>query len=176
MAAFQAITEAIARLADEERDASRFFTNTGRMIGPIQRVNVDLASGMLEELARAATKRVYLWCFVVVLTSGIALRVEAALYARRIVSVVRMLSTLRIGETSKAETLSRMPSLRPRDLTAHLAAMRTSVSPLEWKMACQAVCCGEPVTIFFRMSCVGGFSCRESRHLRQLHIRKSLVF
>ena len=46
MAAFQAITEAIARLADEERDASRFFTNTGRMIGPIQRVNVDLASGM----------------------------------------------------------------------------------------------------------------------------------
>jgi len=45
---------AIARLADEARDVSRFFTNKGRMMGPIQRVNVDLASGMLEELDRAA--------------------------------------------------------------------------------------------------------------------------
>ena len=47
-------TEAIARLADQGSDVSRFFTNTGRMMGPIQRVNVDLASGMLEELDRAA--------------------------------------------------------------------------------------------------------------------------
>ena len=46
--------EAIARLADEGRDVSRFFTNNGRMMDPIQRVNVDLASGMLEELDRAA--------------------------------------------------------------------------------------------------------------------------
>ena len=46
--------EVIARLADEGRDVSRFFTNTGRMMGPIQRVNVDLASGMLEELDKAA--------------------------------------------------------------------------------------------------------------------------
>jgi hypothetical protein len=46
--------EAIAHLADEGRDVSRFFTNKGRMMGPIQRVNVDLASGMLEELDRAA--------------------------------------------------------------------------------------------------------------------------
>jgi len=46
--------EAIARLADQGRDVSRFFTNTGRMMGPIQRVNVDLAAGMLEELDRAA--------------------------------------------------------------------------------------------------------------------------
>jgi hypothetical protein len=46
--------EAIARLADDGRDVSRFFTNKGRMMGPVQRVNVDLASGMLEELDRAA--------------------------------------------------------------------------------------------------------------------------
>jgi hypothetical protein len=48
--------EAIARLADQGSDVSQFFTNTGRMMrpGPIQRVNVDLASGMLEELDRAA--------------------------------------------------------------------------------------------------------------------------
>jgi hypothetical protein len=49
-----AAAEAIALLADEGRDVSRFFTNNGRMMGPIQRVNVDLASGMLEELDRAA--------------------------------------------------------------------------------------------------------------------------
>ena len=48
--------EAIACLADKGSDVSRFFTNAGRMMtpGPIQRVNVDLASGMLEELDRAA--------------------------------------------------------------------------------------------------------------------------
>ena len=46
--------EAIARLADEGRDVSRFFTNKGRMIDPIQRVNVHLAAGMLEELDRVA--------------------------------------------------------------------------------------------------------------------------
>ena len=40
--------EAIARLADEGKDVSRFFTNAGRMMGPIQTVNVDLAAGMLE--------------------------------------------------------------------------------------------------------------------------------
>jgi len=46
--------ETIARLADEGRDVSRFFTNTGRMMGPIQRVNVDFSSPMLEELDNAA--------------------------------------------------------------------------------------------------------------------------
>jgi len=46
--------ETIARLADHGRDVSRFFTNAGRMMAPIQRVNVDLAKGMLEELDRAA--------------------------------------------------------------------------------------------------------------------------
>jgi len=46
--------EAIARLAERGKDVSRFFTNRGRMQSPIQRVNVDLAAGMLEELDRAA--------------------------------------------------------------------------------------------------------------------------
>jgi hypothetical protein len=46
--------ETIAHLADEGKDVSRFFTNTGRMMGPIQRVNVDFASPMLEELDNAA--------------------------------------------------------------------------------------------------------------------------
>jgi hypothetical protein len=46
--------EAIARFTDEGEDVSRFFTNTGRMMDPIQRVNVDLAPGMLEELDTAA--------------------------------------------------------------------------------------------------------------------------
>ena len=48
------LAETIARLADQGKDVSRFFTNHGRMMAPIQRVNVDLASGMLEELDRAA--------------------------------------------------------------------------------------------------------------------------
>jgi hypothetical protein len=44
----------IARLADCGEDVSRFFTNSGRMMEPIRRVNVDFASPMLKELDRAA--------------------------------------------------------------------------------------------------------------------------
>ena len=46
--------ENIARLADRGKDVSRFFTNAGQMMGPIQRVNVDFASPMLDELDNAA--------------------------------------------------------------------------------------------------------------------------
>jgi hypothetical protein len=46
--------ESIALLADKGKDVSQFFTNSGRMMGPIQRVNVDFSSPMLEELDSAA--------------------------------------------------------------------------------------------------------------------------
>lgn len=44
----------IARLADRGQDISQYFTNRGRLMGPIQRVNVDFASPMLAELDKAA--------------------------------------------------------------------------------------------------------------------------
>jgi hypothetical protein len=52
----KAVTTAqgIARLADRGRDVSQFFTNQGRMMAPIQRVNVDFTSPMLAELDKAA--------------------------------------------------------------------------------------------------------------------------
>lgn len=46
--------EAIAKLADQGRDISGYFTNQGKMMDPIQRVNVDFTQDMLEELDRAA--------------------------------------------------------------------------------------------------------------------------
>jgi hypothetical protein len=46
--------ESVARLADSGEDISKFFTNTGRMMQPIQRVNVDFATPMLHELDTAA--------------------------------------------------------------------------------------------------------------------------
>jgi hypothetical protein len=46
--------EAIARMADRGEDISRFFTG-GRMMPPIQRVNVDFTGEMLAELDREAT-------------------------------------------------------------------------------------------------------------------------
>ena len=46
--------EAIARLADQGKDVSRFFKGQGRMVQPIQRVNVDVTAAMLEELDKAA--------------------------------------------------------------------------------------------------------------------------
>ena len=42
--------EEIARRADHGEDVSRFFTNSGRMMEPIRRVNVDFAPSMLKEL------------------------------------------------------------------------------------------------------------------------------
>ena len=50
----KASAERIARLAERGEDVSRFFTNTGSMMGPIQRVNVDFTSPMLQELDTAA--------------------------------------------------------------------------------------------------------------------------
>jgi ABC-type phosphonate transport system ATPase subunit len=46
--------ESIARMADRGEDISRFFTNTGKMQQPVQRVNVDFTRAMLSELDRAA--------------------------------------------------------------------------------------------------------------------------
>jgi hypothetical protein len=36
------------------KDVSRFFSNSGKMLKPIQRVNVDFTASMLEELENAA--------------------------------------------------------------------------------------------------------------------------
>jgi hypothetical protein len=46
--------ESIARLADQGKDVSGFFTNRGKMVHPIQRVNVDLTARMLAELDQLA--------------------------------------------------------------------------------------------------------------------------
>jgi hypothetical protein len=44
----------IAELADRGEDISRFFTRKGKMMPPLQRVNVDFALPMLKELDQAA--------------------------------------------------------------------------------------------------------------------------
>lgn len=46
--------EALALRADRGEDVSSHFTNAGRMMPPIQRVNVDFAAPMLKELDDAA--------------------------------------------------------------------------------------------------------------------------
>jgi hypothetical protein len=44
----------IAELADNGEDVSRFFNRKGKMMPPIQRVNVDFALPMLQELDETA--------------------------------------------------------------------------------------------------------------------------
>jgi hypothetical protein len=44
----------IAELADSGKEISRFFSGKGKMMPPIQRVNVDFALPMLKELDQAA--------------------------------------------------------------------------------------------------------------------------
>jgi len=48
--------ESIARMADRGEDVSRFFTNRGKMMQPIQRVNVDFTASMLQELDQMASE------------------------------------------------------------------------------------------------------------------------
>jgi hypothetical protein len=48
--------ESIARMADRGEDVSRFFTNRGKMMRRIQRVNVDFTASMLQELDHAAAE------------------------------------------------------------------------------------------------------------------------
>jgi len=42
--------EEIAELADQGEDISEYFTNSGKMRKPVQRVNVDFTVEMLREL------------------------------------------------------------------------------------------------------------------------------
>jgi hypothetical protein len=42
--------DAIARKAERGEDITRFFNNKGKMMPPIQRVNVDFTAPMLKEL------------------------------------------------------------------------------------------------------------------------------
>jgi hypothetical protein len=44
----------VAELADQGENVSRFFTNKGKMMQPIQRVNVDFTLPMLQELDQTA--------------------------------------------------------------------------------------------------------------------------
>ncbi len=50
--------ERIARLAEQGKDVSRYFTNRGPMmkpvVEPVRRVNVDFTAAMLKELDSAA--------------------------------------------------------------------------------------------------------------------------
>ena len=46
----------IADKADQGEDISRFFTNKGRMVRPVRRVNVDFREDMLLELDELATQ------------------------------------------------------------------------------------------------------------------------
>jgi hypothetical protein len=47
--------EQIASMADKGKSVAPFFKREGRMVQPIQRVNLDLTASMLEELDQAAT-------------------------------------------------------------------------------------------------------------------------
>jgi len=48
--------DAIGRMAAAGKDVSAHFTNRGRMMPPIQRVNVDFTGEMLTELDEASRK------------------------------------------------------------------------------------------------------------------------
>lgn len=48
--------EAIARLAETGQDVSGYFTNTGKMMAPLNSLAVDLNEQMIEQLNKTAKK------------------------------------------------------------------------------------------------------------------------
>jgi len=48
--------ESIAKMAERGKDISSHFTNRGKMMPPIQRVNVDFTADMLKEIDQTAEK------------------------------------------------------------------------------------------------------------------------
>ena len=46
--------EVIAKRAEQGKDVSKYFTNAGRMMSPVQRVNIDFNQEMLNELDATA--------------------------------------------------------------------------------------------------------------------------
>jgi hypothetical protein len=63
-------------------------------------------------LTSRPARLIYLGVIIIVIISPVALRVEAALFERRVLKVVSALSSLRIGVTPKAEVLSRMAGFK----------------------------------------------------------------
>ncbi len=51
-----ASAESIAKKAERGEDVTRYFTNRGKMMQPIQRINLDVTVDMLQELDRAASE------------------------------------------------------------------------------------------------------------------------
>ena len=51
-----ASAESIARLADNGKDVSSYFTNKGKMMPPLESVGIDLNEEMIEELNKAAKR------------------------------------------------------------------------------------------------------------------------
>ena len=51
-----ASAESIATKVERGEDVSRYFTNQGKIMQPIQRINLDVTADMLQELDRAATE------------------------------------------------------------------------------------------------------------------------
>jgi prephenate dehydrogenase len=51
-----ASAESIATKGERGEDVSRYFTNRGKMMQPIQRINLDVTVDMLQELDRAASE------------------------------------------------------------------------------------------------------------------------
>lgn len=48
--------ESIAKMADRGEDVARYFTNRGKTMQPIRRVNVDFTASMLQELDQTAAE------------------------------------------------------------------------------------------------------------------------
>jgi hypothetical protein len=69
------------------------------------------SASCLRKLASRPARYIYLCVLTIIIVPAITLRVEAALFERRVIATVRALSTLKVGATSEAEAVARMRAL-----------------------------------------------------------------
>jgi hypothetical protein len=78
---------------------------------PLGRVST-FATGFSQHLRSGRALYLYLCIIAIIVIPSIALRVQAVLFQRRALSVVSALSGLRVGTSSEAEAMSRIPTLK----------------------------------------------------------------
>ena len=77
----------------------------------IFRERFPVCAWCLRSLASRSARYIYVCVLAIIIVPAVALRVEAALFERKVIATVRALSTLHVGVTSEAEAVARMQAL-----------------------------------------------------------------
>jgi hypothetical protein len=91
--------------------------------GSPRTLSCNASTWCLRKLASRPAQYIYLCVLAIIIVPAITLRVEAALFERKVIATVRALSTLKVAATSEAEAVARMRALGPINRAIPTAAL-----------------------------------------------------